>query len=42
MTESEESQEDEDFDGEPDEAIVLPEPESIPPEIELLEDVTQL
>lgn len=42
MTESEESQEDEDFDSEPGEAIVLPEPESIPPEIELLEDVTQL
>ena len=42
MTESEEVQEDEDFEGEIGEAIVLPEPESIPPEIELLEDVTQL
>jgi RNA polymerase nonessential primary-like sigma factor len=33
---------DEAFDGQPDEAALLPEPESIAPEIELLEDVTQL
>jgi RNA polymerase nonessential primary-like sigma factor len=33
---------DEAFEGQPDEAALLPEPESIAPEIELLEDVTQL
>lgn len=33
---------DEAFEGQPDESALLPEPESIPPEIELLEDVTQL
>ena len=33
---------DEVFDGQPDEAALLPEPESVAPEIELLEDVTQL
>ncbi len=33
---------DEAFDGQPDEAALLSEPESIAPEIELLEDVTQL
>ena len=42
MTESEDAQEEEGFDGEIGEAIVLPEPELITPEIELLEDVTQL
>jgi RNA polymerase nonessential primary-like sigma factor len=33
---------DEVFEGQPDEAVLLPEPESVAPEIELLEDVTQL
>ena len=33
---------DEAFEGQPDEAALLPEPESVAPEIELLEDVTQL
>jgi RNA polymerase nonessential primary-like sigma factor len=33
---------DEEFEGQPDEAALLPEPESVAPEIELLEDVTQL
>jgi len=33
---------DEAFEGQPDEAVLLPEPESVAPEIELLEDVTQL
>ena len=42
MNEQGEDQEAEDFDGEPDEAAVLPEPDPASPEHELLEDVTQL
>lgn len=42
MNEQGEDQEAEDFDGEPDEAAVLPEPDPVSPEHELLEDVTQL
>lgn len=42
MNEQGEDQEAEDFDGEPDEAAVLPEPDLVSPEHELLEDVTQL
>jgi len=41
MTQVGDSLEDEEFDGQPD-AAVLPEPEPVAPEIELLEDVTQL
>ena len=33
---------DEEFEGQPDESLLSPEPEVIAPEIELLEDVTQL
>lgn len=33
---------DEEFEGQPDDSILLPEPEVVAPEIELLEDVTQL
>lgn len=32
----------EDFEGQPDESLLPPEPEPVTPEIELLEDVTQL
>ena len=42
MNEQGEDQEAEDFDDEPDEAAVLPEPDPASPEHELLEDVTQL
>ena len=42
MNEQGEDLEAEDFDGEPDEAAVLPEPDLVSPEHELLEDVTQL
>jgi len=41
MTQVGDSLEDEEFDGQPDDAV-LPEPEPVAPEIELLEDVTQL
>ncbi len=41
MTQVGDSLDDEEFDGQPDDAV-LPEPEPVAPEIELLEDVTQL
>lgn len=42
MTHTDREQEDESFEGQPDEAVLLPEPEVIAPELDLLEDVTQL
>jgi len=43
MNERDDDSRDEDgFDGEPEESALLPEPETVRPEIELLEDVTQL
>jgi RNA polymerase nonessential primary-like sigma factor len=42
MSENDEVQDDEVFGEEPDEAVLLTEPEVVAPEIELLEDVTQL
>lgn len=41
MTDSRERMDDE-FEGQPDDSVLLPEPELVAPEIELLEDVTQL
>lgn len=42
MTHTDREPEDESFEGQPDEAVLLPEPEVIAPELDLLEDVTQL
>ena len=42
MSQTEEGVEDEGFEGQPDDSLPLAEPESVAPEIELLEDVTQL
>jgi len=42
MTEPEDAPEEDEFDADSEEAVALPEPELIPREIELLEDVTQL
>jgi RNA polymerase nonessential primary-like sigma factor len=42
MSEAGEGLDDDEFVGEPDEAELIPEPEAVAPELELLEDVTQL
>jgi RNA polymerase nonessential primary-like sigma factor len=42
MSEAGEGLDDDEFAGEPDEAELIPEPEAVAPELELLEDVTQL
>ncbi len=42
MSQTIQGEEEDDFNGPPEEAVLLPEPEVAPPEIDLLEDVTQL
>lgn len=42
MSDLGEGLDDEEFEGQPDESVLVPEPEALAPEVELLEDVTQL